>query len=168
MVFALHCSIVTSGTSHMFEWRGDITNLNQGDIMALVVDVSAGEFLDKMTILEIKSERIQGEEKLRNVRKELGILQSTWGESPLSRIDVSTQMEGLKRVNESLWEIEDSIRLKEAANAFDDEFVQLARSVYKINDRRAEIKREINQLLGSELMEEKYYPDYTPPDSLSE
>ena len=130
--------------------------------MVLKVYVSAGEFLDKMTILEIKSERIRDEEKLRNVRKELDLLRKTWVESPLSRQDVSTQVENLKRVNESLWDIEDQVRRKEATHTFDDEFVQLARSVYQVNDKRAAIKRELNRLLGSELMEEKSYPDYSP------
>ena len=129
--------------------------------MALMVSVSAGELLDKLTILEIKSERIKDEEKLRNVHKELDILRKTWVESPLSRFDVSTVVDNLKRVNESLWDIEDLVRLKEAAQTFDDEFVRLARSVYQINDQRAAIKRELNRLLGSELMEEKSYPDYS-------
>ena len=133
--------------------------------MALKVYVSAGEFLDKMTILEIKSERIKDEEKLRNVHKELDLLRKTWVESPLSRFDVSTQVEDLKRVNESLWDIEDLVRLKEATHTFDGEFVQLARSVYQVNDKRAAIKRELNRLLGSELMEEKSYPDYSPPSA---
>ena len=131
--------------------------------MTLKVDVSAGEFLDKITILEIKSERIKDEEKLRNVHKELDLLRKTWVESPLSRFDVSTVVGNLKRVNESLWDIEDRVRLKEAAQTFDDEFVRLARSVYQINDQRAAIKRELNRFLGSELMEEKSYPDYSPP-----
>ena len=131
--------------------------------MTIKVDVSAGEFLDKMTILEIKSERINDEKKLRNVHKELDLLRKIWAESALSRSNVSTQMEDLKRANESLWDIEDRVRLKEAAHTFDDEFVQLARSVYQVNDKRSVIKRELNRLLGSELMEEKSYPDYSPP-----
>jgi hypothetical protein len=133
--------------------------------MTLKVDVSVGEFLDKITILEIKSERIKDEEKLRNVHKELDLLRKIWAESPLSQSDVSTQMEDLKRVNESLWDIEDRVRLKEAAHTFDDEFVQLARSVYQINDKRSVIKRELNRLLGSELIEEKSYTDYSPPSA---
>jgi hypothetical protein len=133
--------------------------------MALKVTVSAGEFLDKITILEIKSERIKDEKKLQNVHKELDILRKIWADSPLSNIDVSGLVEDLKRVNESLWDIEDKVRLKEAAQTFDDEFVQLARSVYQLNDKRAAIKRELNRLLGSELMEEKSYPDYFPPST---
>ena len=130
--------------------------------MALTVDVSAGEFLDKVTILEIKSERIKDQDKLRNVTKELDLLRRTWEASPLNRIDVATLVKKLKAVNERLWDIEDRIRLKEAAQAFDDEFIELARSVYRQNDERAEIKRELNRMLGSELVEEKYYPGYKP------
>lgn len=133
--------------------------------MALKVEVSVGEFLDKMTILEIKSERIRDPDKLRNVRKELDLLRDTWATSPLARSDVSAQLTDLKRVNETLWEIEDRIRLKEATQTFDDEFIQLARSVYQVNDERAAIKRELNRRLGSELTEEKSYPDYTPPST---
>ena len=128
--------------------------------MALKVDVSAGEFLDKLTILEIKSERIKDEDKLSNVRKELELLQRTWGESKLSRTDVAKQVDELKTINERLWDVEDRVRVKEAAQTFDDEFVQLARSVYRLNDKRAAVKREINRMLGSDLTEEKSYPDY--------
>ena len=131
--------------------------------MALKVEVSVGEFLDKITILEIKAERIQDSAKLANVRKELALLSGTWARSPLSRTDVSKQMSRLKSVNESLWETEDRIREKERAQAFDDEFVQLARSVYRTNDERAAIKRELNKLFGSALVEEKSYADYSPP-----
>jgi len=116
-----------------------------------------------MTILEIKSERIQDPKKVENVQKELGLLRDAWETSPLSRMDVSSQLKALKAVNEALWDIEDKIRRKEAVQDFSDEFVQLARSVYQTNDRRAAIKRELNGILGSDLMEEKSYPDYDPP-----
>ena len=131
--------------------------------MSLKVEVSAGEFLDKMAILKIKSERIKDPGKLQNVQKELALLQKVWLASPLGRTDISAQVKALKSVNEKLWDIEDGIRVKEAAQSFDDEFVQLARSVYKANDERAAIKRELNQILGSALVEEKSYPDYEPP-----
>jgi len=133
--------------------------------MALQVPVSVGEFLDKITILEIKSERIHDAEKLQNVRKELDLLRGIWTASPLSRTDVSVPLEKLKSVNEILWDIEDQIRRHEAAQTFDDEFVRLARSVYEHNDQRAAIKRELNRLLGSDLVEEKSYPDYSAPSS---
>ncbi len=128
--------------------------------MLLNVQTAPGEFLDKLTILEIKSERMSDEAKLVNVRRELDLLRETWAASPLSVRDVSALVAQLKQVNEALWEIEDRIREKEAAKAFDAEFVELARSVYRTNDRRAAIKRELNVALGSELVEEKSYKAY--------
>jgi uncharacterized protein YukE len=132
-------------------------------VMALKIEVSAGEFLDKLTILEIKSQRIQDPAKVKNVRKELQLLHDAWASSQLSHKDISSQLRALKEVNETLWDIEDQIRRKEAEQLFDDQFVQLARSVYQYNDRRADIKRELNRILGSGLVEEKSYPDYKPP-----
>ncbi|QPJ62377.1 MAG: hypothetical protein G3M70_11055 [Candidatus Nitronauta litoralis] len=129
--------------------------------MNLKVEVSVGEFLDKMTILEIKSERIQDESKLANVRKELELLRKTWEGSHLAGSDISVKLGELKKVNEALWEIEDKIRVKESAGEFDKEFVELARSVYIENDKRASVKRELNVALGSDLIEEKSYADYT-------
>jgi len=128
--------------------------------MALKIDVSVGEFLDKLTILEIKSERIKNEEKLHNVRRELQLLGETWMESPLGRADTGDLLPRLKAVNERLWDIEDDIRRQEAAGTFGDEFIRLARSVYRENDERARIKYELNKLLRSDLVEEKDYPDY--------
>ncbi|MGH7723858.1 MAG: DUF6165 family protein [Candidatus Eiseniibacteriota bacterium] len=128
--------------------------------MHLTVQTSPGEFLDKMTILEIKADRIENPEKLENVRRELALLRSTWQASPLSGAagaDASALVSELREVNTILWEVEDRIRLKEAAAAFDAEFIELARSVYRTNDRRAAIKRRLNVLLGSDLIEEKSY-----------
>jgi hypothetical protein len=133
--------------------------------MALKVEVSVGEFLDKMMILEIKSERITKEEKLINVRRELEMLRGTWVGSPLSGQDTGDLLPRLKAVNERLWEIEDSIRRQEIAGTFGEEFVRLARSVYEENDERARIKYDLNTRLGSDLIEEKDYPDYKPPSS---
>jgi predicted nucleic acid-binding Zn-ribbon protein len=133
--------------------------------MALKVEISAGEFLDKVTILEIKTDRIQDPEKLANVAKELELLRHTWATSPLSMVDVGDQVAQLKTVNESLWDIEDQIRRCESAGTFSAEFIQLARSVYQHNDQRAAIKRELNKILGSDLVEEKSYPDYSPPST---
>ena len=124
------------------------------------VPVSYGELIDKITILEIKSERIGDSAKLANVRIELDLLNETWRADAASRIDIATERSQLRGVNEALWDIEDRIRLKEKARAFDDEFVELARSVYIRNDERAAIKRVINQKLGSTLVEEKSYQDY--------
>jgi len=129
-------------------------------IMHLNVPISPGEFLDKLTILEIKIERIADPGKLENVRRERDLLAATWAASPRASADVSAQVAELKRVNEALWEIEDRIRVKESTAAFDAEFIELARSVYHTNDRRAEIKREINRALASDLVEEKSYAEY--------
>lgn len=130
--------------------------------MHLTVKTSPGEYLDKLTILEIKSERMSDPAKLANVRRELELLRSDWAASPLARHDVAALVGELKAVNEALWEIEDRIRLKEAEKAFDGEFIELARSVYRTNDRRAALKRELNVRLGSEIVEEKSYADYGP------
>lgn len=128
--------------------------------MLLNVQTSPGEFLDKVSILEIKSERIQDPAKLANVRRELDLLRATWKDSPLAARDVSALLAELKQVNENLWEVEDLLRAAESREAFDATFVGLARSVYLTNDRRAAIKRELNVLLGSDLIEEKSYPAY--------
>jgi len=124
------------------------------------VPVSYGELIDKITILEIKSERITSAAKLANVRAELEILDATWRANSAARTDIAAERAALRRVNEALWDIEDRIRLKEKAKAFDAEFIELARSVYIRNDERAEIKRAINGKLGSTLVEEKSYEDY--------
>lgn len=124
------------------------------------VPVSFGELIDKITILEIKSERIEDPAKLANVRRELDALNATWLTSPAAATDIGAARAELKAVNERLWVIEDEIRLKEADQAFDAEFIRLARSVYFENDERARIKREINTALGSTLVEEKSYKDY--------
>jgi hypothetical protein len=127
----------------------------------ILVPVAFGEVIDKITILEIKSERIRDAEKLANVRVELDLLNETWYANPLSRIDIAAERAALRSVNEALWDIEDDIRRKEKAKAFDDEFVELARAVYIRNDERAAIKKAINLKLGSTLVEEKSYEDYS-------
>lgn len=122
--------------------------------------VSYGELIDKITILEIKSRRIKDAAKLTNVRNELDLLDATWANDKASHTDIRSERARLLAVNEALWEIEDNIRLKEKAQAFDAEFIELARSVYFRNDERAAVKREINIKLGSQLVEEKSYQDY--------
>jgi len=118
----------------------------------LEVPVSVGEVLDKISILQIKSERITDASKLANVKKELGYL------SEVARYSRHAELEAeLKAVNSQLWEIEDRIRVKEKRQEFDDEFVALARSVYITNDKRADIKRRINVASRSTLIEEKSY-----------
>lgn len=122
--------------------------------------VSYGELIDKITILEIKSERMADAVKLQNVRDELQLLHALWNGDAASRTDIAVERAELKRVNESLWEIEDEIRVKEREQAFDARFIELARAVYHTNDRRAAVKRAINLKLGSRLVEEKSYQEY--------
>lgn len=124
------------------------------------VPVSHGELIDKITILEIKSARIGDPAKLANVRAELDLLNATWSSDPASRTDIAGERARLLAVNELLWDIEDRIRVKEKAKAFDAEFIELARAVYVRNDERAAFKREINTKLGSLLVEEKSYENY--------
>ena len=128
--------------------------------MAIKIDISYGEFLDKISILEIKSERIKDESKLENIHKELNLLNKLWSADPQSKVDIKAEMDEMKAINEKLWDIEDDIRDKEHAKSFDDEFIRLARAVYYTNDERADVKRRINKKLGSELIEEKSYADY--------
>ena len=126
----------------------------------LLVPVSYGELLDKIAILQIKSERMTDPAKLANVRNELSALEKTWMAHPAAGGDVAKLRADLKAVNERLWVIEDDIRVKEKDQAFDAEFVRLARSVYFENDERARIKKDINLALGSAYVEEKSYQDY--------
>jgi len=135
--------------------------LTEAKTMSLIqTPVSYGELIDKITILEIKSRRISDAAKLVNVRNELDLLNATWAGDAASQTDISDARARLLAVNELLWDIEDRIRLKERAQAFDAEFIELARSVYFRNDERAAFKREINLKLGSQLVEEKSYQDY--------
>lgn len=132
----------------------------------ILVPVSFGELLDKIAILQIKSERISDEAKLANVRNELSALEKTWMAHPAAGHEIVRLRAELKEVNERLWVIEDDIRLKERAREFDEQFIRLARSVYFENDERARIKREINVALGSAYVEEKSYQDYRAGDAL--
>ena len=122
--------------------------------------IAPGELIDKITILRIKSERISDEAKLKNIRTELDILQKTQAEEVPQSAEM-TRLEGeLKAVNEALWDIEDDIRDCERAKDFGEEFIRLARAVYITNDKRAALKKEINLLLGSTIVEEKSYAKY--------
>lgn len=124
------------------------------------VPVSFGELLDKIAILQIKSERMKDEAKLANVRSELSALEQTWMAHPAAGHDIVRLRAELKAVNERLWEIEDDIRVKERRQEFDADFIRLARAVYFENDVRARVKKEINLRLGSSYVEEKSYADY--------
>ena len=113
--------------------------------MTVQIDVSYGELLDKISILEIKLERMLDPEKLANVSQELAILTHAWMNSSADRCAVENERLILKTINETLWEIEDDIREKEAEKLFDHEFIDLARRVYKTNVERARLKRVINE-----------------------
>lgn len=125
------------------------------------VPVSFGEVLDKITILEIKSERIKDADKVSNVRLELDELSQTWDAAVTDQAAIADLRAQLKAVNEQLWEIEDDIRDQEAAQDFGARFIELARAVYVTNDKRAAIKKDVNLALGSRFVEEKSYQDYT-------
>ena len=126
----------------------------------ILVPVSFGELLDKIAILQIKSERMTDAAKLANVRKELDALSATWMAHPAAEVHIVELRAALKAVNERLWKIEDDIRHCERRQDFGAEFVRLARAVYFENDERARIKKDINQALGSSYVEEKSYQDY--------
>lgn len=131
----------------------------------LLAPVSYGELIDKISILEIKAERIADAAKVANVRRELDALLATWNAHPASRAQpIDDLWAGLRRVNGELWDIEDRIRDKEHAGTFDAGFIELARAVYFTNDERARLKRELNTRLGSALVEEKSYASYQRAD----
>ena len=126
----------------------------------ILVPESFGELLDKIAILQIKSERMSDPTKLANVRKELDALAATWLEHPAAGHDIAELRAQLKAVNERLWVIEDDVRVCEQHQDFGPEFIRLARAVYFENDERASIKKQINLALGSAYVEEKSYQDY--------
>jgi Family of unknown function (DUF6165) len=126
----------------------------------ILVPISPGELLDKITILRIKVARIVDAAKVANVRLELELLEKTWRDCGCAAVDVARDERALQEVNERLWDVEDLIRDKEAKQTFDREFIELARAVYVSNDERAAIKKRINLQLGSRLVEEKSYKPY--------
>ena len=129
--------------------------------MSIKVELSVGELIDKISILQIKAEKIVDRSKLENINKELDVLMSLWKDSTNSNNNLESEINELKAINEELWHIEDKIRDKERNQAFDKGFIELARAVYITNDKRANIKRIINSKTGSELIEEKSYSNYS-------
>ena len=123
----------------------------------ILAEISAGELIDKITILEIKKEKISNKEKLTEVEKELASLSKTLKNSINDENKILGFKRDLKNINLKLWDIEDGKRSAEKNNRFDDKFIQLARNVYKFNDERAKIKLEINNALGSNIKEVKSY-----------
>jgi Family of unknown function (DUF6165) len=125
-----------------------------------MVALSWGEVIDKITILEIKQQRLSSAEAIDNVRRELAALNKVVADTAVPE-GLAALKQALRAVNERLWDIENQIRAKEAASSFDQQFIEIARSVYVNNDARAKLKREINKLLKSELVEEKQYTSYS-------
>ena len=123
----------------------------------IAIPGAIGELIDKITILEIKARKIEDAQKARNVRRELALLQANQRDAGFDEARLAPLKAELVVVNETLWEIEDEIRLCEKAGDFGERFVALARAVYGTNDRRAAIKREINLMFNSAIVEEKHY-----------
>jgi Family of unknown function (DUF6165) len=128
--------------------------------MSVKIEVSPGELIDKITILEIKTERINDPDKRDNVQLELKMLQEVRDKHIPSSDQINTICRELRTVNELLWDIEDRIRERERNKNFDSQFIELARSIYINNELRAGIKQRINSLLGSKIVEEKSYQPY--------
>jgi hypothetical protein len=126
----------------------------------IAAEISYGELIDKITILKIKSERITDPEKLINILTELTSLLKTLVAHVSPHADITNLMQELKTVNEALWDVEDALRIKEKIKDFDDDFIQLARSVYITNDQRFVLKKKVDALLGSPISEEKSYESY--------
>mgnify|MGYP001331480537 CR=1 FL=1 len=126
----------------------------------ILIQTSAGELVDKLTILEIKKEKISDTKSLEIIEKEYLSLKKSVKENLDLSDEINNLWAQLKKVNLKLWEIEDDIRLFEKNNSFDEKFIELARSVYKHNDNRAKIKSEINRLTGSDIKEIKQYTKY--------
>lgn len=134
------------------------------DTHTLLAPVAAGELIDKITILRLKAVRLCRPEALANVKRELQALEAVLkgAEHSLAIDAVLSLTEALQSINTKLWDVEDALRLLEASQRFDEEFIALARSVYQLNDKRADLKRRINEACGSSLLEEKSYGEQTP------
>jgi transcriptional regulator of nitric oxide reductase len=126
----------------------------------ILIPISPGELLDKITILQIKSERISDPAKVANVTSELDMLQKVWRETVADDAEIRALSARLKSINEALWEIEDDIRDEERNKRFGERFIELARAVYVTNDERADAKKKVNLHLNSSIVEEKSYQDY--------
>lgn len=134
-----------------------MANTSKGSIL---IEVGAGELIDKITILKIKTKRMTDEVKLRNVNHELATLSHACAENLVPSTELTRLEDELSQVNQALWIIEDDIRACEAARDFGPKFIELARAVYIQNDRRAMIKKSINELCGSDIVEEKSYTEF--------
>ena len=128
--------------------------------MKVNIPNSLGELLDKISILEIKNKKILDESKILNIKKELNGLKKVLDESNINLSETNSLYNKLYKINLTLWEIEDSIRVLEKNKDFGEKFIELARAVYITNDQRFEVKNDINKLFNSEFVEEKSYEDY--------
>lgn len=128
--------------------------------MKVSVPISLGELLDKISILEIKNKKILNESKILNIKKELNSLNKVLDELNVNLSESNMLYNKLYKINLTLWEIEDSIRVLEKNEDFGEKFIKLARAVYITNDQRFEVKNDINKLFNSEYVEEKSYEDY--------
>ena len=128
--------------------------------MKVSVPISLGELLDKISILEIKNKKILDKSKIFNIKKELNFLKKVLDELNINSSESNSLYNKLYKINLTLWEIEDSIRVLEKNEDFGEKFIELARAVYKTNDQRFEVKNDINKLFNSEYVEEKSYEDY--------
>ena len=126
----------------------------------ILTEISAGELLDKLSILEIKLNKIKNPALLQEIKKDYNIINEAKNKNINSSNEINVLYTDLKKINEQLWEIEDKIRLCEKNSDFKDKFVQLARDVYLKNDKRSKIKLEINKILGSNIKEVKQYTQY--------
>ena len=126
----------------------------------ILIPISPGELLDKITILQIKAERINDPVKVANVQAELEMLDRVWNDSVETDAVITALTAELKSINETLWEIEDDIRDEERNQRFGERFIELARAVYVTNDDRAAAKKKVNLHLNSAIVEEKSYQDY--------
>lgn len=135
-----------------------MVNTTKGSLM---IEVGAGELIDKITILKIKADRMTDPAKLRNVKHELDVLSRAREENLNQSSELDRLEDQLRKVNEALWVIEDDIRACEAVRDFGPKFIELARSVYIQNDSRAVIKKAINELCGSSIIEEKSYTEFS-------
>jgi hypothetical protein len=126
----------------------------------ILIPISPGELLDKITILQIKAERITDPVKVTNVQTELNLLSKVWSETVEIDAEINALTAELKSVNEALWKIEDDIRDEERGRRFGERFIELARAVYVTNDERANAKKKVNLHLNSTIVEEKSYQDY--------
>lgn len=135
-----------------------MANTSRGSVL---IEVGAGELIDKITILKIKARQMTDPAKLRNVNHELEVLNRACAENLAPSTELDRLEDELTQVNQALWVIEDDIRACEAARDFGPKFIELARSVYIQNDRRAAIKKAINELCGSNIVEEKSYTEFS-------